>query len=142
MTLLNSDLVPVIQTAIGPVIMISGVGMLLLSMTNRLARTIDRARELSDGLSKEKPAEGQLAVLWARARTQRLAILCASASALCFALLIIFLFLTVLMNWQLAWLIAGLFILGMILLIDSIFLFIRDVNQTLEALKLELRQPD
>ena len=37
------DLLPVLQVAIGPVILISGVGLLLLSMTNRLGRTIDRA---------------------------------------------------------------------------------------------------
>ncbi|MFN9975717.1 MAG: DUF2721 domain-containing protein, partial [Phycisphaerae bacterium] len=30
------DLIPVLQVAIGPVILISGVGLLLLSMTNRL----------------------------------------------------------------------------------------------------------
>src|SRR4051812_29821403 len=42
------DLVPTIQVAIGPVILISGVGLLLLSMTNRLGRVIDRARQLCD----------------------------------------------------------------------------------------------
>ncbi|WP_345111750.1 DUF2721 domain-containing protein [Candidatus Villigracilis vicinus] len=40
------ELIPVLQTAIGPVILISGVGLLLLSMTNRLSRVIDRARNL------------------------------------------------------------------------------------------------
>jgi hypothetical protein len=30
----------------GPAILISGVGMLLLTMTNRLGRTIDRSRQL------------------------------------------------------------------------------------------------
>jgi hypothetical protein len=36
----------VLQTAIGPVILISGVGLLLFSMTNRSGRVIDRARLL------------------------------------------------------------------------------------------------
>jgi hypothetical protein len=40
------DLFPDLQIAIAPVILISGVGLLLLSMTNRLGRTIDRARQL------------------------------------------------------------------------------------------------
>ena len=39
------DIVPVLQIAIGPVILISGVGLLLLTMTNRLGRAIDRARQ-------------------------------------------------------------------------------------------------
>ena len=37
-----AQLIPVLQTAIGPMILISGVGLLLLSMTNRLGRVIDR----------------------------------------------------------------------------------------------------
>ncbi len=40
------ELIPVLQVAIGPVILISGVGLLLLSMTNRLSRVIERARNL------------------------------------------------------------------------------------------------
>ena len=40
------ELIPVLQVAIGPVILISGVGLLLLTMTNRYGRTIDRARHL------------------------------------------------------------------------------------------------
>lgn len=31
-----SELIPVLQTAIGPVVLISGIGLLVLSMTNRL----------------------------------------------------------------------------------------------------------
>jgi len=33
-----TQLIPVLQVAIGPVILISGVGLLLLSMTNRYGR--------------------------------------------------------------------------------------------------------
>jgi hypothetical protein len=42
-----TEVISVLQTAIGPVILISGVRLLLLSMTNRLGRVIDRARVLS-----------------------------------------------------------------------------------------------
>ena len=41
------ELIPLLQTAIGPVILISGVGLLLLSMTNRFGRIIDRSRILA-----------------------------------------------------------------------------------------------
>jgi Protein of unknown function (DUF2721) len=40
------ELIPVLQVAIGPVILISGVGLLLLTLTNRYGRTIDRSRLL------------------------------------------------------------------------------------------------
>jgi hypothetical protein len=35
-----------LQACITPVAMISGVGLLLLTITNRLARTVDRTRHL------------------------------------------------------------------------------------------------
>jgi hypothetical protein len=40
------SLVPLLQASISPVTVISGVGMLLLSMTNRYGRVIDRVRHL------------------------------------------------------------------------------------------------
>lgn len=45
-----TQLIPTLQLAIGPVILISGVGLLLLSMTNRFGRIIDRARALNRDL--------------------------------------------------------------------------------------------
>jgi hypothetical protein len=138
-----AQLIPVLQTAIGPMILISGVGLLLLSMTNRLGRTIDRARLLA----KELPAAGkteqakisaQLQVLWGRARLIRLAIALASMSALAAAILIIVLFFTALWQIETAWLIGALFIICMVCLIGSLIVFIHDVNQSLAALKLEL----
>ena len=38
------DLIPSLQIAIGPVILISGVALLMGSINNRLGRTIDRSR--------------------------------------------------------------------------------------------------
>ena len=45
------QIIPVLRDAIGPVILISGVGLLLLTMTNRLGRAIDRARQLQNELA-------------------------------------------------------------------------------------------
>ena len=39
------QIIPELQDAIGPVILISGVGLLLLTKTNRLGRAIDRAQQ-------------------------------------------------------------------------------------------------
>jgi len=41
-----NELVPMLQVAVGPVILISGAGLVLLSLTNRFARAVDRTREL------------------------------------------------------------------------------------------------
>ncbi len=138
-----SELVPLLQTAIGPIVLISGVGLLLLTMTNRLGRVIDRARIISgqvaglDGPQREGKV-AQLAVLWRRARIIRLSIILTAASALCAAILIVILFLTAVLGWDSAWLIGTLFVLGMGSLIASLLLFIQDLNLSLAALYLEI----
>ena len=142
-----AQLIPVLQTAIGPTILISGVGLLLLTMTNRLARTIDRtratAREIVDASEDDRnKGRKQLRVLWGRARLIRLSIALASTSALFAALLIIVLFLTALFQLDIAWLICALFIACLVSLIGSLFVFIHDINQSLAALKLELPAAD
>ena len=52
-----SQLLPILQTSIGPVILISGVGLLLLTLTNRFGRMLDRARQLNQDLGDGPPAD-------------------------------------------------------------------------------------
>ena len=73
-----------------------------------------------------------------RGRLVRLSITFAAVSLLLAAILIIALFLTALLGWEHAVLLAALFIAGMVALVVSILLFIRDINLSLAALKLEL----
>ncbi len=138
-----SELIPVLQVAIGPVILISGVGLLLLTMTNRLGRVVDRSRILWRELrampnADRAPVLAQLKILSSRARLIQRAIMLASFSVLLAAILFIVLFLTALLRLQVAWLISALFITCMLSLIGSLGAFIRDLNQSLVALKLEL----
>jgi len=138
-----THLIPILQTAVGPAILISGVGLLLLTMTNRLGRAIDRARLLADQLpsvaeTEHKQLSVQLQILWRRARLIRLAILLASASALAAAVMILVLFFSGLWRLDSAWLIGDLFILCMVSLVLSLGVFIHDVNRSLAALRLEL----
>ncbi len=137
------DLIPILQVAIGPVILISGVGLLLLSMTNRFGRVIDRARLLAGSLEAATPEQrerlaAQVAILSVRGRLVRLSITFAAVSLLLAAILIVALFLTALLGWENAALLAALFIASMVALVASILLFIRDINLSLAALKLEL----
>lgn len=140
-----AELVPVLQVAIGPMILISGAGMLLLSMTNRLGRVIDRARILDRELrpgSAEDPhrSREQLRILLYRARLLRRAIVLVASSVLMAALLIISLFFATLLKITSGSLIVTLFVGCMTTLIFSIIEFIRDINQTLTALKLEVSE--
>ncbi len=132
-----------LQVAIGPVILISGVGLLLLTLTNRYARTIDRSRLLVRELRELAGAdrdrlEGQIQILYRRARLVRSSILLAGVSVLLASLLIIVLFLTALLKVELGLLISLLFIACMLSLSGSLVAFIRDMNLSLGALKLEL----
>ena len=138
-----SQLVPVLQTAIGPVILISGVGLLLLSLTNRFGRAVDRARQLlreMRGASDEdrKRLAGQVENLYERARLIQRAIIFGAISVLFAAVLIITLFFTALMKWESAVLVSLLFICCLASLIISLIAFIQDIRLSLKALKLEL----
>ena len=137
------EIIPVLQVAIGPVILISGVGLLLLTMTNRLGRAIDRARHLAGELGKmspEKrpPLQAQVDIIYCRAKILRLSIALAVMSALLAAVLITTLFTTALMNLELGSFICLIFITCMVSLVVSLLLFIYDIQLSLTALKLEL----
>ena len=45
-----SSLFPIIQLAITPVILISGMGALMLNLTNRMARIVDRTRRVAEAI--------------------------------------------------------------------------------------------
>jgi hypothetical protein len=137
------ELIPVLQVAIGPVVLISGVGLLLLTMANRYGRVIDRARILAAELrgtstDDRARAQGQLVILARRAEMIRLAIVLSSFNVLLDAVLIIVLFLTALFRLDLAWLVSGLFIAAMLALIASLIVFMLDLNQSLAAVKVDL----
>ena len=128
-----SELVPLLQIAVGPVILISGVGLLLLSLTNRFGRTVDRARQLISemreaGESDRRQLQGQVAVLYHRARLIQVAIIFGATSALFAALLIITLFLAALLGWQSALALISFFVVCLLMLIGSLVTFIVDIH--------------
>lgn len=137
------NLIPTLQVAIGPVILISGVGLLLLSMTNRLGRTIDRARQLKEvyraGTAADRERlKGQLEILWRRACLIRASIVWAASSVLLTAVLIILLFISTLLNWQMVIPLVAIFAGCLVAIIVSLVYFIRDINLALHALDLEM----
>jgi hypothetical protein len=138
-----TDLVPILQVAIGPVILISGVGLLLLSMTNRLGRVIDRSRLLAEALRQAGGTDrarisAQLKILARRARLVRLAIILATVSALLAGILIIVLFLGALFQIEIGAIVVLLFVGCIGCLIASLVVFIGDINLSLSALRLEV----
>jgi Protein of unknown function (DUF2721) len=144
-----NDVVPVLQIAVGPVIVISGVGLLLLTMTNRLGRAIDRARLLCrdlSGKSVEKQAQDltQISIIYRRAQVLRVSIALSAFSVLLISALIIILFVGALMDWQAGVMVVLVFIASMASLFGSMVAFLYDINLSLHALRLELQpvKPD
>jgi hypothetical protein len=137
-----TQLVPILQLAIGPVILISGVGLLLLTMTNRFGRVLDRSRTLNH----EAPASAadaatvraQIDILHRRAGILRLAVILGATTVLLVAVLILVLFVSALRQLEAGWLIVTIFSLSQISLIGSMLAFIRDTNLSLAAVRLEL----
>ena len=137
------QIIPELRDAIGPVILISGVGLLLLTLTNRLGRAIDRARQLKAELPKRTEQEhdqvqAQVAIIYQRAKLIRMSITLSALSALLAAALVVTLFLTALLQWQNGWPVSLIFIGCLGSLIASLVTFILDINLSLRALKLEL----
>jgi hypothetical protein len=138
------DLIPVLQIAIGPVILISGVALLMGSMNNRLGRTIDRSRALIAAWNSSANDDDrarqyhQLAILWRRAKILRTAITLAAISVLSAAFLIIVLFTSALLRLESATVVIGLFVVCLGAMIASLIYYICDVNMSLHALSREM----
>lgn len=123
--------------------MISGGGLLLLSMTNRFGRVVDRSRLLAEALREAaaidtRRVRRELAILVRRARLLRTAIAFTSISVLVAAGLVIVMFLAGVGAEDASLPIVGMFSLCMGCLIVGLVFFIADVNASLAALKVEL----
>lgn len=136
-----------LQVAVAPVILISGVGLLLLSLTNRFGRAVDRARQLrreiheATGLDRRQLSD-QVSNLYRRAQLIQGAIILAVSSVLSAALLVVILFVEAILKWQSAILVTFLFVFCMVALIGSLVAFILDIRLSLAALKLDLERRD
>ena len=75
----------VLEAALTPVALISGIGLLLLSMVNRYNHAIDRIRELLKEKSvraagDQSKVDRSISVIYSRCKLMRNAILCVSSS--------------------------------------------------------------
>jgi Protein of unknown function (DUF2721) len=142
------ELIPVLQVAIAPVILISGVGLLLLSLTNRFGRAVDLSRELMrEGRRAGEEDRAHLAqevqILYRRARLIQIAIILAAMSVLFASLLILGLFFAEILRVHATVTLSLLFVGCLTTLILSLVAFIVDIHWSLGALKVEFgRGPD
>ncbi len=135
------DIGHVIQLAVAPVFLLSGIGIVLTVLTNRLARVVDRARKLeeaarsSTGAALEERRQ-ELGVMAYRARLMNRAITLSTCSALLVAVVVVLLFLAAFLRFNATLPVAGLFILAMLSLIGALLLFLREVFLAIKALRI------
>ena len=140
----RDDVLPIIQLAITPVILMSSIGAVLLSMTNRMGRVVDRTRTLAGQIREnENPAErehlvGQLQVMFRRAKLLRLAMTMSTLSVFVSGLLVMVIFISALTRAEMSAFILVLFVVSISFLLFGLATFIRDVFLSLTALKREV----
>jgi hypothetical protein len=135
----------VIQLAVTPIFLLSGIGIILTLMTNRLARLVDRARKLEEVARAAAGAvaaeyDAQITVLAYRAALLNRAITLGTVSALLVALVVVTLFLSEFLEFDLSTPIATGFILAMFSLIGGLVFFLQEVLVAIRALRLGVRR--
>ena len=134
------DIAHAIQLAVAPVFLLSGVGVLLGVLTNRLARIVDRARIAEAKLDaaategERRDLDGKLQVLARRARYINTAITLITITALLVSLVVALLFASTFVPINLAAYVAVLFVASMLTLVVGLLSFLLEVRISIASL--------
>ena len=135
-----SDVAHSIQLAVAPVFLLSGVGVFITVLTNRLGRVIDRARALEESLptgaeAARSAVRAELRVLSGRARLVSRAITLSTICALLICLVIVALFVRGALGRDLSALIVILFIAALAAFIGGLVAFLLEVREATASLR-------
>jgi hypothetical protein len=127
-----TDVAHVIQLAVAPVFLLTGVGAILTVLVNRLGRVVDRFRALENLLPNtvddtHNSTREEMAVLEHRARMVHWAIGFCTSSALLVCIVIATLFVGSITSVQTPGIIAVLFIAAMLALVVGLLCFLREI---------------
>ena len=135
------DIAHAIQLAVTPVFLLSGIGVLLGVLTNRLARIVDRARKIEEGLREAAGAvpervREQLRISSRRARLINVAITFGTIAALLVSVVVALLFASTFVPLNLAAYVALLFVLAMAALVGALVSFLLEVRVSIATLRI------
>lgn len=130
-----------IQLAVAPVFLLAGIAGIINVLALRLARVVDRSRQLEaeppgDEAVVRKLYFAELAILDRRMRVVNWSLTCCTAGALFVCVLVGILFVAGVGKIGFAQLIAILFVLTMTLLVVGLLLFLYEVRLATRALKI------
>jgi len=141
----NHNLIAILQVSLTPVILISAVGLLLLNMTNRIARPLDRIRFLGKELKTASKTDQnfylrQIEILYKRCFLLKKAITASVLSIVSISVIILLLFLMATFSLKLNLLIECIFIAGLFTLVLSLIYFLRDIRASLKSVQIEMER--
>jgi len=138
------DVAHAIQLSLTPVFLLTAIGGILNVMAGRLARIIDRGRRLTDLPDGDGTWPGELMVelgsLERRRHLASSAITACTSAALLTCLVIVSLFLEVLLELRLKWLIGGLFMAATLALVIGLSYFLREVHLATRTVRIPIQQ--
>jgi hypothetical protein len=128
-----SSIAHVIQLAVAPVFLLTGVGAILAVLINRLARVVDRFRTLEHRLPEAEndrlaPTQTEMQILSRRARLIHWSISLCTICALFVCVVIATLFIGSMIGVDLSGTIALLFVAAMLALIAGLLSFLREIT--------------
>jgi small-conductance mechanosensitive channel len=129
------DIARVIQIALAPAFLLTGVASLLNVFANRLARIVDRTRVLEVRVEPGGDDPAELEILRRRGELVRWSITMGTGAALFVALVIGIAFLGFLLKVNFAMVVAGLFVAAMAALTLALGLFLREVTLAVGSLE-------
>jgi hypothetical protein len=139
-----ANIAHVIQLSVAPVFLLSGIGVFLGVLTQRLARVIDRSRLIEE--QHEHAAgherlhlEADLRVMARRGRLISQSITASVSSALAVALVVALIFLSEFIRFPLAGLVSLLFIGAMLALLTGLIAFLIEVRVATAQLRIGKR---
>jgi hypothetical protein len=131
----------VIQLAVAPVFLLAAIAGMLGVMSTRLGRIIDRARVIERRIPQAKREEqrallrAETTTLWRRIALIQWAIGLCVTGALAVCLVIMTLFVGEFVAFNIAALVAVLFVIAMILMIAGLLFLLREVNVSARTMR-------
>jgi hypothetical protein len=134
----------VIQLAVAPVFLLTGIGAILAVMTNRLGRIIDRARTLEEKIIQATPdsvavCRADLAILSRRARLIYTAITLCTTTALLICTVIAVIFLSASAHFNATRPVTVLFVAAMATFFLGLVWFLREIYLGTVSLRIGAR---
>jgi hypothetical protein len=137
-----NDVATAIQLALAPVFLLTAIAGLLNVMAGRLSRIVDRGRALAEQRGDVGPAEQasidqKLRNLERRRHLNSVAITACTVAALLVCMVIAAMFLEVMLDAPLKWLVGTLFTVATLVLVVGLAYFLREVHLATQTIRIQ-----